>query len=481
MEDTHVHALDYLNVFRRRKWWLLGPILASIVVGALLVQLLPKEFTSDATVAVVAPGVSPDVVNQAARMDNQERLRAVEQQLVSRPILARVISLEGLGSGADDDAAIMKMRDRISVKVPDPVATTNESRLDTFVVSYGDREPELAQRITNRLVNVFVDENSRSRAARAEDTSTFISNQLRLSQERLVELEAQLRQAQESHMGQLPEQMQANLQTLSGLRQQLEANATALRGEQDRLSMIERQIESLRQGSAEIFVASGGNGMHAAAPQTRVMLLEAQLAEARAMYKDKHPDVIKLLEDLESAKREAAAEKTGAPTSGRLAQLQLDPTYRQLSADRATAQLRVRDLQRTESDLRRQIGLYQSRVEGSPRVAQQLAAVTREYELEKKHYSDMAAKLQAAQLDENVERNRRGEQFAVLYAASLPLSPTKPIPWRIMLVSLVAGICLGGAATFGREYLDRSVHDVRDFRDEFDVPILGEVARIESV
>jgi capsular polysaccharide biosynthesis protein len=50
-----------------------------------------------------------------------------------------------------------------------------------------------------------------------------------------------------------------------------------------------------------------------------------------------------------------------------------------------------------------------------------------------------------------------------------------------MLISLVAGICLGGAATFGREYLDRSVHDVRDLKDEFDVPILGEVARIQSV
>ena len=33
----------------------------------------------------------------------------------------------------------------------------------------------------------------------------------------------------------------------------------------------------------------------------------------------------------------------------------------------------------------------------------------------------------------------------------------------------------------GREYLDRSVHDVRDLREEFQLPVLGEVARIQPV
>ena len=38
MEDTHVHALDYLSVLRRRKWWLVVPIVASIGVGIALVR-----------------------------------------------------------------------------------------------------------------------------------------------------------------------------------------------------------------------------------------------------------------------------------------------------------------------------------------------------------------------------------------------------------------------------------------------------------
>jgi capsular polysaccharide biosynthesis protein len=80
---------------------------------------------------------------------------------------------------------------------------------------------------------------------------------------------------------------------------------------------------------------------------------------------------------------------------------------------------------------------------------------------------------------ENVERNRRGEQFTVLYPASYPAEPTKPVPIRVMLLSIICGICVGAALTLGREYLDRSVHDVRDLRDELDVPVLGEVTRIQ--
>ena len=62
MEDTHVHALDYVSVLRRRKWWLIVPIAASIVVGAPLVQFLPKRIPATTTLAVVAPGVSPNLV-----------------------------------------------------------------------------------------------------------------------------------------------------------------------------------------------------------------------------------------------------------------------------------------------------------------------------------------------------------------------------------------------------------------------------------
>jgi len=245
--------------------------------------------------------------------------------------------------------------------------------------------------------------------------------------------------------------------------------------------MIERQLDSIQKGSADVIFVPGANGgAQAQTPESRVVLLQRELAEARAMYTDKHPDVQRLEEELKNARQDAQAERS-KPDSDRTAQLKLDPTYRQLTADREMSRLRIRDLQRGEGDLRRQIGSYQARVESAPRVEQQLAVVQRDYDLERQQYSELSSKLHAAAIAENVERDRSGEQFTVLYPATMPTIPTKPVPWRVMLIAIVAGVCLGAGATLGREYLDRSVHDVRDLREEFQLPVLGEVTRIQPV
>jgi len=149
--------------------------------------------------------------------------------------------------------------------------------------------------------------------------------------------------------------------------------------------------------------------------------------------------------------------------------------------ERETALLRVREAQRAIADARAQIGTYQARVEAAPRVEQQLASVQRDYDLEKGQYSALSEKLQASTMTENVERNRSGEQFSVLYGATFPTEPTKPVPLRVMLISILAGLCLGAGLALGREYFDRSVHDVRQLKDEFNVPVLGEVTRIQPV
>ena len=475
MEEQPVHALDYVAVVRRRRWWLAGPVLLSFVVGILLVRFLPKEYKSSTTLGVAAPIVSPNLVAQSSSLNTDDRVRAISLQLLSLPIMERVLKDETQG-GRETDLQIIDLQRAIEITVPDPVASsTGQKRLDTFVVSYSDEDPVRAQRIANRLASIFVDENSKSRAERAEDTSMFIATQLRTSQARLADLEGRLRQSKEAHMGQLPEQTQANLQMLAGLRQQFEANATSLRGEQDRLTMVERQIEAYKQDGE---TAQASKGRDATNPETRVYMLQQELAAARASYTAKHPEVIRLEDELASAKKDLAEDRS-KPLSEQTARA-TDPAYRQLLQDRDATRLRVAEIQRSGSDVQRQIALYQSRVEAAPMVEQQLATVQRDYDLEKQQYSDLSAKLHSSTIAESVERNRSGEQFTIVYPASYPLTPTKPVLWRLMLIVIAAGAVTGATLAFGREYLDRSVHDARALKEEFDVRVLGEIAHIRA-
>jgi polysaccharide biosynthesis transport protein len=469
MDSTHFSPLDYLSVIRRRRWWWITPIALSIVTGWLLVRFLPKEYKSSTTLGVTAPLVSPSIINQTTPFDNFERLRAIQQQLVSTPILSRVAREEHL-------ADVGLLRTAIDIKVPEPVANTNEvRRLDTFVVSYTDSDPQRAQRVANRLGRVFVDENSKVRAERAEDTTMFIGAQLMASQTRINDLEMRLRKAKESYMGQLPEQTGANLTTIAGLRAQMLSDATQIRGERDRLMLIDRQIEAIDKNTVDEPLP--GRTEAIASPQLRVITLERELAAARASYTDKHPEVQRIQEELAYAKKEALAAQQ-QPQADRLARLQRNPGYLSLVGERDVTRSRIKDLERDQADSQAQIGRYQARVEAAPMVEQQLTNIQREYDLEKQQYNDLSAKQSTAAIAATVERNRSGERFEVLDTASLPTEPLKPLPLRVWLGSLLGGLIVGAGLTLLREYFDSSVHDERDLRETLDVPILGSIARI---
>jgi polysaccharide biosynthesis transport protein len=480
MDTPRFHPLDYLSVVRRRKWWLIVPLVVAAAAGVALAVVLPREYLSSTTIGITSAAVSPDIA-KSAQFDRDERLRVIGQQLLSRGVLARVVRAEHLAADAsDEDAAIARLRRQVQpVTIPQAVAGSDPSRADTFVVSYVDSTPEAAQRIAARLADVFVDETSRGRELRAQDTTEFIANQLALSKSRLSQLEQRLTAAKRTYMGRLPEQGAANLQTLNGLRQQLDSTDTALRGEQDRLSIIEQQLAAMRQGAETLPLVKGAETQVPSSPEGRVRALQRQLDDARMAYTDRHPEVIRLQEELKSARADAAADRN-RPESDRLAVLKNDASFRQLLADQQLGRMRVAELQRAETQLRAQIASYQQRVESSPLVEQQLTSLQRDYDLEKRQYEELAARRDAAALSEDLERRQAGERFRVLSPATWPREPFKPDVFRILAMALVAGLFLGAGSAVGREFLDRSIYDAHTLQHEYDLPVLGEIQRIRA-
>jgi polysaccharide biosynthesis transport protein len=474
MTQRTMHPLEYLVIVKRRKWWVIAPFLLCVVGGLALALLLPATFRSSATIGVQAAAVTPDLVARGTQLTREERLRALEQQLRSPEVLQRVVRDEGLAADRPVEEVAQSLRARISVEVPRPIARTEGTPdLNAFDIVYRDHTAEQTQRVTNRLAQVFVDEHSRSREVQAEGTSDFIATQLRASHDRIAELEAQVRAAKERHTGSLPEQSLANLQTLGGLRAQLESTSNNLRSDQDRLSMIDRQMQSMRQG---LFAAPAGQA--SSSPRQRVAALQRDLAAARSRYTDKHPEVLTLEEELRAARAEAEALRD-QPESSRDELLAADPMYQQLVAEREMTQLRIQGFRRTEAQLRGEIARYQQRVEAAPMVEQALKATSREYDLEQERYKQLSQQYAAAQVQETVARTRGGERFSVLNAAYLPDGPESPNKARILLIALALGIALGGGAALGREYLDWSIRDAQGLED-LDLPVLAEIPRIRG-
>ena len=437
IEPQSFHPLDYLSVANRRKWWFIVPLVVCIAAGAALLAVWPKKYLSRATIGMQSPTLSPELLRGVSSMDPVERQRAVQQLLLSPTVLDRVIREENINPSkpAADVAAWLRENIARNIEVPPTLGLNGRPDptrgIDLFHLGFSDKDPARAQRIAQRVATVFVEENSKVQTARMENSADVLEQQLATSQTRLNDLENQLRMKKQNFVGRLPDQIGANVQMVNGARNQFESISMQIRSTQERLSMLDSQVDQMRSGigtGTEMTTAA----MEAAkAAQKRVEDLEAQLNADRALgYTDKHPDVVRL--------------------------------------------------QAASSVAQRQIGEYQNRVEAAPVVEQELAGVQRDYDAERVRYAELTTRFNNAKVAEDMARKQGGERFSVLYPANLPDAPYEPQPLKIMALAIVAGLVLGAVAALGREFLDRSVHDSRALQNEFEVPVLGEIPRITA-
>jgi len=472
MQQESETTLDYGAVLRRRRWSLIIPTLLGLLVGVALAVLLPREYVAAATLAVTSPSMSGGLA-PTTQADQVERIRAVSHELLSSPVVEQVARDERLLDTAPLDAVVTDIRRRTQVTVPSrSLSSTNRVEPDTFIVSYTGQSPELAQRVANRLTQVFVEKHSRMRETRAEDTAAFLERQLENSQEKLSAAETNLREAKASFQGRLPEQALANLQSITELRQRLDTDAQAVATERDRIAVIDQQMEGLKQDAQ----AAASAAMEARSSE-RLSALEQQLAEARQQYTARHPEVQRLEAELARAQSEdAEARKLAAAGSdGSAAADPMLPTLRTLMAERERARLRMKELQSANGRTQAELARYQAMLNEAPIVEQRLMSLSQAYEFEKQQHQKLAEQYQTALLNEDLERRQASERFVVLYSAQRPRRPSSPNVLLVLGGALIGGVVLGGALALAREFLDRSVHDRRTLEAEYGRPVLAEI------
>jgi polysaccharide chain length determinant protein (PEP-CTERM system associated) len=477
MEERRFHPLDYLTVLRRRKRWFIIPVVVCLAAGALAALFLPRAYASKATIGVAAPTLSPDLLKGVSSLDATERQRAVSQHLLSPAVLERVVREEQIDPAKKTEDVGAWLRARVSVEVPKPIGLNARSdrTIDSFELFFTDSDPERTRRITDKLAQVFVEENSRQTTARAENTVEVLGAQLRASQDRLDEIEEQLRSKKERYMGRLPDQVDANLQTANGLRNQLESISTQLSMESNQLLLLETQLDQMRQGGSNGAALTTAATTAIQLAQNRINQLNQELVQARALgYTDKHPEVVHLQAEIAQARTELKSVKQD---TGTVDTLQADPIYRQKVAERDALKGRINSLRRAETNVRGQIASYQGRVESAPMVEQEMSGVQRAHALETTRYNELKARYDAAVLQGDIARQQGGERFSILYGASRPLL-VSPSAVKMLAMALAAGLMLGAVLLVGREFMDRSVHDARALQSEFELPVLGEIPTI---
>jgi polysaccharide chain length determinant protein (PEP-CTERM system associated) len=489
---TGFSALSILRTMWKRRvritvaWVFLG------LCAFAVVRSLPKVYLAESVVLVDSQKIPEKFVSATVVDDLGERINSIRQMILSSGELNKVVQEFGLYQKErkthSEEEILEMMRQSITIAMESSIPGNGmtSKRPGAFRIGYQGSDPALVMQVANRITDLYVEQNLITREGQAASTSEFLDAQLHDAKRQLDEMEAAVSSYKIAHNGELPQQETALSGTLNRLQIELEANRDAInRAHQTKVilessaSAIESNFEAQRRAweqarrQAEATGSTVLPGQPAPASSgTALEVLEEQLVLLRTRLSDKHPEVVRLLRAVENAKRAegrrlAANAATGAitqpadgamPNTSQVAKArepaELERTREQLAGLKAQIEgsdkeleIRKVEQQRISRDLDR----YQRRIEGLPIREQEMAQITRDYEMSKENYKSLLDKKMSAEMSLDMERRQQSERFVVLDRARLPEKPIKPKRPQLFAIGLVVGLLLALLLGFGAE------------------------------
>lgn len=479
-----------IEIVMKRRWIIIIPFLVSMVVGLYLAITLPKVYRAQTLILVQPQRVPTEFIRSVVSSDIDERISTISQQIMSRTNLEKVIAQFKLFDDADSrkmflEDQIDNLRKRITVEI----SSDRKKGTDAFSISFKGQNPDRVMRVTNTLASYFIDENLKVREAQAIGTSDFLQDELETMRQRLTDLEESLKTYRIQHMGALPEQLQTNLQVLSRLQEELNANQLRFRDARQQQIFIEKQIAEEKSQASLIPNGITQNPGQAAPPESgavRMERLSQQLKELQARYTDRHPDIIRLKKQMQELETQlvktdiSKSAETTETTSPAPTQQSKSSTTRSLERQLAVTLSEISKLEFEIPKIEEKIRAYQERVEQTPKIEQELLSLQRDYINIKASYDSLLTRKNEAEMAVNMEKKQKGEQFRIVDPARVPTKPIEPDMKKLFLLTVAAGLAVGGGLVFLLEFLNHSFKSSDQIETELGCKVLATIPTIET-
>ncbi len=479
-----VAPLSIVRMLWKSKLIILGCWLAISLAAYVVIRRLPAIYKAEALILVDSQKIPEKYVSSTVNTDVQDRITSISQQILSSNQLMKIIDDFGLYRKQRQthypEEILDMMRRDISIGYE---RIWTGGRPGAFRIGYQGPDQMVVAQVANRIANLYIEENQKTREVQAEGTSEFIESQLRAAKKKLDELEAALSAFKIQHNGELPQQEASLNGVLSRLQVQLEANRDAINRAQDSkltlqnaLNLTEDMLaeqqralntsarEATRSLPAPIVPVSPGTRT-----PTRLETLQSQLAALRMRYSDDHPDVKRLTAEIAQWRNleepQRPEPKPAAPSGSRAParppvteRASQSPEIRQaqerISSLRSQLALVEQELETRKTEQRRilnDIDTYQGRIGRLPIREQEMAQVTRDYEISKANYRSLLERKIAAQMATEMELRQKSERFTLADPARVPAKPIKPNRPMLAMMGSAMGLALGLVLGVGKE------------------------------
>jgi succinoglycan biosynthesis transport protein ExoP len=508
---------DYIDMLRRHRPWIIGPMFAGLVISTVVAFLWPDTFVSKATLRVTPQRVSERLV-PADYTQLAQRLTAMEQEILSRTTLEGIITDPSLDlykrqrgqKPMEDIVSDMRQHD-IEIKFAQtPGSNANDSRsaATAFSISFSYPDKFKAQQVVRMLVSKFTEQNVTVLRDQAHLTTTFLDDELKQAQERLNILEDKITQFKLQNHGKLPEELTSNTTMLNSMLLQQSQLNQSLQSAMDRKASLETALDGLRnqlqflQNNTEDTVSSQ---QQVAAVENQQLLtataalqsLESQLAGLRQIYGESNPEIRNLKARIASAQatkdsleKEQQKKSTAPPPAdngrkipNKNVQMQVvnvQAQIEQLKTSIVEASSSIKLIQGEQQELTKRINSYEGRIEAAPLNERQWAALQREHLLAQQDFDEKMKKRQSAETVQSMEEHKAGEQLEVLDPASDPQQPTEPKRAEWAATGTAIGLFLGIVMAGAKEMKNTSLKNLKDVRAYTNLPVLSSIPLLEN-
>ena len=451
---------DYFAVVRRR--WVYPAVFlpAGILIALYLAFTLQPMYQSSATLMLELSSIPKELIKTSVEAAANQEVELVRRRVMSTDnleALTKEIDPYPNRPDLDSRAKARQISANTEVERVDPVTLKPLLQSNAFSIYYNNADPETAQKVTDKLAELFLKSNRDERTSAAKQTYEFLQTQAEEAGDRVRDLERKLAAFKAQYGDALPETQTYNQGALDRLHADLDALSRQINAARERKSLLEVQLTQI---NPQLFDPNG---------DWRKTLgdLQQQLATALQKYSPDHPEVRRIRRRIEEMQQKVGDTKTtGKPDNPEYitVQSQLDSSKSELAGLEASA---ARD--------REQINTLERNLKKTPEVERQYSDLTRDYNMAQEQLRSIEASLAQASLGQQLETEQRGDKLTQIRAASFPSQPFSPNRLGLLLIGFVLGGGLGIGLAAIRDSSDPTIRSIRDLAEITDIKPLAAV------
>jgi len=537
----------WLVIRRRRR-----PLLL-VVGGVLLLSLLaalfwPPRYTATGTILIEQQELPSELVRSTVSSYAAQRVQVISQRVMTTENLMAIIQRYGLyprlRRSRPREEVIKEMRldtklEMISADVIDPRDGHPTKATIAFSIAYTSPSADLASKVANELVSLYLQQNIETREQSSRDAAVFLSGESARLDKDIRSLRSKIADFKEKHEEELPELTQFNEQKATRVEEEIRDTDSQLTSLAQQVTYLDAQLAQINP-TAQIYASTGERvqspadrlkyvrseyarllamyspdhpdvkrmkremeGLEAGAAsdantardedndgRRQLEEAETQLASARQRYSPDHPDVVRLERLVSSLKARVTAEPAASvpPAADGAGPADPDekppsssadnPPYIQIQAQREAAVNQIRALRTKRDQLEASLSGLERHLARTPVVERDYDAMLRDLESAQSDYRLVRQKQNDAETAQNLETERKGERFTLIEPPFTPEEPTTPNRPLILLFGVMFALAAGFGAVATLESTDPSVRGRQDLQELLAAPPLARIPHI---